>query len=165
MRDAAGDASELIPGAADTVAALRAAGIKIASSTGYTREMMAPVLVRASAQGYAPDHIVCANETLEGRPSPLMIYKACVDLGVWPMSRVVKVDDAEAGIAEGRTAGCFTVGIAASGNGIGFSLAELDALEPAARAVRLADVEARLLAAGADMVIPTVGDLISALEA
>ncbi len=97
MRDAAARASELIPGAADAVAALRAAGLKIASSTGYTREMMQPVLARAEAQGYAPDHLVCADETPQGRPSPLMIYKACAELGVWPLSRVVKVDDSEAG--------------------------------------------------------------------
>ena len=165
MREAAAQAAELIPGAAHTVAALRAAGLKIASSTGYTREMMAPVLTRAAEQGYAPDHVVCAGETLEGRPSPLMIYKACVDLGVWPLSRVVKVDDAEAGIAEGRAAGCFTIGIAASGNGMGLSPDALAALDGAERAARLAQVAASLKAAGADLVIGTVADLPAALAA
>ena len=163
MRDAAADAAELIPGAAGTVAALRAAGLKVASSTGYTREMMAPVLIRAAEQGYVPDHLVCANETPEGRPTPLMIYKACAELGVWPLSRVVKVDDAEAGIAEGRAAGCFTVGVSASGNGIGLSRASLGALDPADRAARLAGVADRLTAAGADLVIETVADLVPAL--
>ncbi|MFI4973345.1 MAG: phosphonoacetaldehyde hydrolase [Caulobacterales bacterium] len=163
MREAAAQASELIPGAADTVAALRAAGLKVGSSTGYTREMMAPVLARAAEQGYAPDHLVCAGETPQGRPSPLMIYKACAELGVWPLSRVVKVDDAEAGIAEGRAAGCFTVGVSASGNGIGLSRTALDALDPAERATRLAIAEAGLKGAGAHMVIETVADLIGAL--
>jgi phosphonoacetaldehyde hydrolase len=152
MRDAAAEAAELIPGAAETVAALRAAGLKVASSTGYTREMMAPVLVRAEAQGYAPDHLVCAGETPQGRPSPLMIYKACAELGVWPMSRVVKVDDAEAGIAEGRAAGCFTIGVRACGNGIGLSRAMFEALDPADRAARLAQVTERLKAAGVFLV-------------
>jgi phosphonoacetaldehyde hydrolase len=163
MREAAAQAAELIPGAAATVAALRAAGLKVASSTGYTREMMAPVLVRAAEQGYAPDHLVCANETPEGRPSPLMIYKACAELGVWPLLRVVKVDDAEAGIGEGRAAGCFTVGVAASGNAIGLSQAALAALHPSDRAARLAIAAASLRAAGADLVIETVADLIPAL--
>ncbi|MEJ0064663.1 MAG: phosphonoacetaldehyde hydrolase [Caulobacteraceae bacterium] len=163
MREAAAQAAELIPGAADTVAALRAAGLKVASSTGYTREMMEPVLVRAAEQGYAPDHLVCANETPEGRPAPLMIYKACAELGVWPLSRVVKVDDAEAGIAEGRAAGCFTVGVSASGNGVGLSRAALAALDPSDRAARLAIAAAGLRAAGADLVIETVADLIPAL--
>ena len=163
MQTAAAEAAELIPGAADTVAALRAAGLKIGSSTGYTREMMAPVLVRAAGQGYAPDHLVCAGETPQGRPSPLMIYKACAELGVWPLSRVVKVDDAEAGIAEGRAAGCYTVGLSASGNGLGLSRAALEALAPGEREARLAAVEASLKAAGADVVVETVADLVAAL--
>lgn len=165
MRDAAAAAAELIPGAAETVAALRAGGFKIGSSTGYTREMMAPVLVRAAAQGYAPDHLVCAGETPQGRPTPLMIYKACAELGVWPLSRVIKVDDAEAGVAEGRAAGCFTIGLAASGNGMGLSEADLAALPAPEREARLAAVGASLKAAGADLVIDTVADLITALEA
>ena len=145
------------------IAALRAAGLKIGSSTGYTRDMMQPVLKRAADQGYAPDHLVCANETPSGRPSPLMIYKACAELGVWPLSRVVKVDDAEAGIAEGRAAGCFTIGVSASGNTVGLSQGQLAALDPADRAERLAMAERRLIGAGADVVVETVADLIAAL--
>ncbi len=163
MRDAAAVASELIPGAAATVRTLRHRGLKIASSTGYTREMMGPVLERAAAQGYAPDHLVCAGETLQGRPSPLMIYKACAELGVWPFGRVVKVDDSESGIAEGRAAGCFTVGVAASGNAVGLSLAAFQALEAADRDRRLAGARASLMAAGADVVIGSVADLPAVL--
>jgi phosphonoacetaldehyde hydrolase len=92
-----------------------------------------------------------------------MIYKACAELGVWPLSRVVKVDDAEAGIAEGRAAGCFTVGVAASGNGIGLSRVLFAALEPDERAKRVKIAGDRLMAAGADLVIETVADLIPAL--
>jgi phosphonoacetaldehyde hydrolase len=164
MRKEAERAAELIPGVAQTVAALRAAGLKIGSSTGYTREMMAPVLPRAAAQGYAPDHLVCSGETPMGRPSPLMIYKACAELGAWPLGRVVKVDDAEAGIAEGRAAGCFTVGVAASGNGMGLSRQAFENLDGAERDARLAAVRAHLKEAGADLVIDTVADLVEALK-
>jgi phosphonoacetaldehyde hydrolase len=121
--------------------------------------MMQPVLARAAAQGYSPDHLVCAGETPEGRPSPLMIYRACADLGVWPFSRVIKVDDAEAGVAEGRAAGCFTIGLAASGNGLGLSQSAWLALSPDERDRRLAPVRAALLAAGADRVVDTVADI------
>src|ERR1700676_3543545 len=44
MRRRAEEAAELIPGALETVRRLRAAGLRIASSTGYTRDMMEPVL-------------------------------------------------------------------------------------------------------------------------
>jgi phosphonoacetaldehyde hydrolase len=163
MRAQAALAASLIDGARTTVDALRAAGLEIASSTGYTREMMEPVLRRAAEQGYSPDHLVCSGETRFGRPSPLMIYKACVDLGVWPLSRVVKVDDAEAGVAEGRAAGCYTIGVAASGNGVGLSAAALAALPEAERGARIAAAGQALYAAGADLVIDSVADLVPAL--
>jgi phosphonoacetaldehyde hydrolase len=164
MREQAANAATLIDGVRATVEALRAAGLRIASSTGYTREMMAPVLERAAAQGYAPDHLVCSGETPQGRPSPLMIYKACLDLGVWPLSRVVKVDDSESGVAEGRAAGCLTVGIAMSGNGVGLSPTALAALSPEERSSRITAAGQALYAAGADIVIDTVATLIPALE-
>jgi phosphonoacetaldehyde hydrolase len=165
MRDRAAAASELIPGALATFSALRAAGVRVASSTGYTRDMMQPVLARAAAQGYTPEHVICSGETPAGRPSPLMIYKACAELGVWPLSRVVKVDDAEAGVAEGRAAGAFTVGVAASGNSVGLSLAALRALPESDRQQRLAAARTTLRSAGADLVIDSVADLVPALEA
>lgn len=159
------ETAHLVPGAAETVVRLRGAGIKIASCTGYTREMMAAILPTAKAEGYDPDLVVCANETAQGRPSPLMVYKACVDLGVWPLSRLVKVDDAEVGMEEGRNAGCFTVGVAASGNSVGLSAEDLAELDPADRAGRVAAAGERLKAAGADIVIDSVADLVAALEA
>jgi phosphonoacetaldehyde hydrolase len=164
MRDQAAHAATLIDGARAAVDALRAAGLKIASSTGYTREMMEPVLQRAAAQGYVPDHVVCSGETSQGRPSPLMIYKACVDLGVWPLSRVIKVDDSEVGVAEGRAAGCLTVGLAASGNGVGLSAAALASLPALERESRIAAAEKALYAAGADIVLESVARLVPALE-
>ena len=147
MRDHAARAATLIPGARETFDQLRAAGLRVASSTGYTRDMMEPVLARAAEQGYVPEHVVCSGETPAGRPSPLMIYKACAELGVWPLSRVVKVDDAEVGIAEGKAAGVFTVGVA-SGNALGLSLEALQALPSSERASRIATARQTLLDAG-----------------
>jgi phosphonoacetaldehyde hydrolase len=164
MREAAARHTTLIPGAAEVIATLRQAGVKIGSCTGYTREMMADILPRAAAQGYAPDVVVCAGETTEGRPSPLMMWKVMVELGVWPASACIKVDDAEVGIAEGRAAGAWTVGVAASGNRVGLSREAFDALDPAARHDRLAEAKASLAAAGADFVIDTVADLPPLLE-
>lgn len=163
MREHATRASTLIPGARETIDKLRAAGLRIASSTGYTREMMEPVLKRAAEQGYVPEHTVCSGETPAGRPSPLMVYKACAELGVWPLSRVVKVDDAEVGIAEGKAAGAYTVGVA-SGNTLGLSLKALQALTASERASRLATARQALLDAGADIAIDSVATLVPALD-
>lgn len=165
MRGAARECAALIPGAADLAAMLRATGVKIASCTGYTRPMMADILPLAAAQGYAPDVTVCSGETLEGRPSPLMLWKALVELGVWPASCCVKVDDAEVGISEGKAAGAWTVGLAASGNGVGLDHAALVALPADERAHRIAHAATSLRAAGADYVIDSVADLWPVLEA
>jgi phosphonoacetaldehyde hydrolase len=93
-----------------------------------------------------------------------MMWKVMVELGVWPASACIKVDDAEVGIAEGRAAGAWTVGVAASGNRVGLSREAFDALDPAARHDRLAEAKASLAAAGADFVIDTVADLPPLLE-
>ena len=164
MREAARDCAALIPGAAALAGQLRSAGVRIASCTGYTRPMMADILPLAAAQGYAPEVVVCSGETTEGRPSPLMLWKALVELGVWPASACVKVDDATVGMAEGREAGAWTVGLAASGNGVGLAREALDALTPQERARRIAATAGELKAAGADYVVNSVADLWPVLE-
>jgi len=163
MRQQAALAATLIPGALQAFRQLRGAGIRIASSTGYSREMLEPVLASAASQGYLPEHVVCAGETPSGRPSPLMTYKACAELGVWPLSRVVKVDDAEVGVAEGKAAGAFTVGVA-SGNTLGLSRQALHALPASERESRLAGARQKLLNAGADLAVESVAQLLPALE-
>ena len=163
MREAAAKASTLIPGARQAFDGLRAAGLRVASSTGYTREMMLPVLKAAAAQGYVPEMVVCSGETPTGRPTPLMIYKICAELGVWPLPRVVKVDDAVAGVQEGRNAGAFTVGVA-SGNELGLTLAQFEALPVAQRAEHLQATRRILKDAGADLVLDSVAELVPALE-
>lgn len=160
MKAAAARSAELIAGAAETAEALRSLGVRIGSGTGYTREMMAPILERAAAQGYAPEVLVCAGETPSGRPAPLMAWKALIELDAWPAEACIKVDDAPVGIEEGRLAGCWTVGVAASGNGVGLSAAALAALPEAERRDRIEAAGALLRAAGADFIIDDVSQLM-----
>jgi phosphonoacetaldehyde hydrolase len=160
MAAAAAKAAQLIPGAAATVAELRALGVRIGSGTGYTREMMAGILQSAADQGYAPEVVVCAGETPSGRPAPLMTWKALIALDAWPANACIKVDDAPVGIEEGRLAGCWTIGLSASGNGVGLSTEEFAALGADARSAALARAEAELRAAGADYVVEDVSRLM-----
>lgn len=160
---AAAEASALIPGADTLVQTLRGSGLKIASTTGYTRPMMDAVRQRAAAQGYLPDLVTCAGDTLQGRPSPLMMYRSALELGVWPMCHVVKIDDAASGIGEGLAAGAWTIGLAASGNGVGLSEAELADLGEEERALRIAQSRHVLEAAGAHYVVDTVADCLGVL--
>ena len=152
--------ADVIPGVAETVKVLRAQGLKIGSSTGYTREIMARILPRAAEQGFAPDSLVCTGDTSEGRPSPLMFYKGLVDLGVWPAWSAIKVDDTTVGVAEGVNAGAWSVGVAVTGNAFGLSLADTKALAPAEFARRRAQAEDALYGAGAHYVVDSVADLL-----
>lgn len=160
----AAEHADLIPGAAETVRSLRARGLKIGSTTGYTREIMAPILPIAARQGYEPDNLVCAGDLAAGRPTPLMMYRTFADLGVWPGSAVVKIDDTAPGILEGLAAGCWTVGVAASGNEVGLSLDEWNASDASTRATKLSTARDVLRRAGAHFVIDTVADLSPVID-
>ncbi len=158
------DYATLVPGTVETVENLRARGMKIGSTTGYTRSIMERVLPRAAEQGYAPDNLVCADDLPEGRPGPLCMYQCFIDLLVYPPEAVIKVDDTAPGIAEGAAAGCVTVGVALSGNVVGRTPEELAATRPDEVARLRADASAMLKDAGADHVIDTVADLPALLD-
>jgi phosphonoacetaldehyde hydrolase len=165
MQAAAAASATLIPGVVETVKALRQLGIRIGSGTGYTREMMAPILPLAAAQGYAPEVVICAGETPSGRPAPLMTWAALIALDAWPARCCIKVDDAPVGIVEGREAGCWTVGLAGSGNGMGLSHADYRALPEAQRQTRCEASAQVLRDAGADYVIEDVSQLMPVVHA
>jgi phosphonoacetaldehyde hydrolase len=93
-----------------------------------------------------------------------MMYKCFLDLGVWPGSAVVKVDDTTPGIAEGLAAGCWTVGVAMSGNAVGLDREELEALSEAERSVLRRRADAELERAGAHYVIDSVADLMPVID-
>jgi phosphonoacetaldehyde hydrolase len=157
------DHADIIPGAIAAIDALRAHGVRIAGTTGYTRPIMDVLEPLAAAAGYAPELTVCAGDLPAGRPTPLMMWYALAKLGVWPAAAVVKVDDTAPGIGEGKAAGTWTIGIALTGNAAGLSAEELAAL-PATERARLRERAAAELR-GADMIIDSVAELPQAVAA
>lgn len=158
------DFIDLVPGALDIVATLRSRGLKIGSTTDYSRETMTPLARLVGEAGFAPDNLVCADDLTAGRPSPLMMYRSFADLGVWPAAAVIKVDDSAAGLQEGLAAGCWTVGVAISGHANGLDLAEWSALSPKKQRKNRERATADLEAAGAHYVIDSVADLMPVVE-
>jgi phosphonoacetaldehyde hydrolase len=155
----------VIPGVAEVVAELRREGVRIGSTTGYTREIMAEILPVAAATGFAPDSLVCTGDTPDGRPTPFMLYKSFLDLKVWPAWSAIKVDDTEVGVAEGINGGAWAVGVAVSGNAFGLSEADAAALTPADFQRRRRAAAEKLEAAGAHYVIDSVADLMPVARA
>ena len=70
------DHAALIHGVLDAIAALKARGIRIGSTTGYTRPIMAALAPLAAAQGFVPEATVCAGDLAAGRPAPLQMWHA-----------------------------------------------------------------------------------------
>lgn len=154
-----------VPGCLATIEALRARGVKIGTTTGYTRPMMDVLAPAAAALGFRPDVIVTSDEVARARPWPDMCLRNALALGVSSVRACVKVDDTRAGIEEGVRAGMWTVGVVLTGNEVGCDEATLAAMSAAERARVLRDGAANLRAAGASIVIGGVGELLPAIEA
>lgn len=150
------DYADLIPGTVETVDALRQRGLQIGSCTGYTRAIMEPLIPVAQNNGYSPDYVVTSDEVSKGRPAPWMAIKLAEQMGVYPMSAVVKVGDTVADIAEGLNAGMWTIGIARTGNELGLSYDEVQSLSADDLATRLKPIEEKLSQAGAHFIVPDV---------
>ena len=82
------DYADLVPGTVEAVDSFRARGLKIGSTTGFTRPMMELLIDKAAARGYEPDSSVCATDVPEGRPEPWMCLMNAMNLRVCgPWSR------------------------------------------------------------------------------
>jgi phosphonoacetaldehyde hydrolase len=151
--------SAVIPGVVEAVADIRKRGLKIGSTTGYTRPMLDRVAELAAAQGYVPDCHLTPEDAGAGRPHPFMIYEAAARLQVYPLWTFVKVGDTPSDIDEGYNAGTWTVGVADTGNMIGLSLEDFHALSPIDREERSQAARKKLEDAGAQFVIGGVSEL------
>lgn len=156
--------SDVIPGVPEAVAECRRRGLKIGSSTGYTRELMDVVIPMARAGGYEADTVLCADDVPAGRPAPWMNFRAAERLGVFPPRAIVVVDDTLVGIEAGRNAGMWAVGVTRTGNSLGMSLDEVRGTPAATLSARVAEIGGRFLEAGADFVVESVADLIPVLD-
>ncbi len=159
------DHAEPVPGCVAAVAALRARGLRIGSTTGFMREMMDVLAPEAARRGFAPDVIVTADEVRRARPWPDMCLRNVMELGVSSVAACVKVDDTVAGIEEGLRAGMWTVGVVMTGNEVGSTEAELAAMRPDERSRLRAAGYARLSAAGAHAVVDGIRDLPGLIDA
>jgi phosphonoacetaldehyde hydrolase len=156
--------SGVIDGVLETVEVLRRRGMKIGSTTGYTRAMLDLLLKTSAQQGYTPDCSLTPEEAGTGRPHPFMMYECAVRLQVYPLAAIAKIGDTPADILEGLNAGAWSIGVAGTGNGIGLSADEFFALPEAERESRLTQARAELENAGAHYVIDTLADAHAVLD-
>jgi phosphonoacetaldehyde hydrolase len=154
----------VIKGAVSTVEALRARGVKIAGTTGYTRPMLEQLQQLAAAQGYRTDASLVPEDVGAGRPFPWMCFRLAIDLRVYPLSSCVKIGDTESDIQEGLNAGMWTIGLTRSGNAVGLTEMEWAQLEGNEQARLIAHAEQELVAAGAHYTTQSIAHVLPILD-
>ena len=161
---AALDRSHFIPGFMTAYHALKAQGLAFATTTGYTRKIMTPLIEIAQAQGFTPDLVVCCDDVARSRPDPMGMQACLQAMGMQGKApQVIKVDDTAPGLAEGLAAGAWTVGVAISGNALGWTHERWLQASEQDQAHAKTSANALLLAAGAHEVIDSVADLPEAI--
>ena len=151
----------LLPGVAKVTQKLQKQGVKIGSTTGFTRAMVDILEAEAAKQGYKPDASVAGDEVVHGaRPGPFMVYKNLDLLGVYPIQSVVKVDDTVSGVGEALNAGCWGVGVARFSNYMDMDTPEADKKMPKIEIERRLNKTRQILwQAGAHYVIDSIADI------
>ncbi|MBR0598986.1 HAD hydrolase-like protein [Sinanaerobacter chloroacetimidivorans] len=115
------DLAKPIPGSLEAIRKMREAGILVGCDTGYYQEdSFALNKVLEEKFGMKFD-VVTNAEKVPGRPSPFMVYDCMLSAykltsKVIPCEAVVKIDDTAAGMKCGNNAGCWTIGLYASGS-------------------------------------------------
>ncbi|WP_405796105.1 phosphonatase-like hydrolase [Streptomyces sp. NBC_01506] len=113
-----GEAYEATPpvpltGVPEALAALRSAGVKVALTTGFDRQVTDPLLASVGWRlGDQLDAVVCASEVAGGRPRPHMIHRAMELTGAPTVRRVLVAGDTALDVRAGIAAGAgFVVGV------------------------------------------------------
>jgi phosphonoacetaldehyde hydrolase len=156
--------SQVIGGTVEITERLRTRGLKVGSTTGYTRPMLEALLRCAAAQGYRPDAALCPDDTGGGRPHPWMCLRIALEFRLSATRAAVKVGDTESDIREGLNAGMWSVGVSGTGNEVGIGAAEWEALHEEERSRLAGKAGEKLRAAGAHYIIERVSLLEPVLE-
>jgi phosphonoacetaldehyde hydrolase len=154
----------VISGVVDAVEAMRARGIKIAGTTGYTRPMLDRLETMAATQGYRTDRSLAPEDAGGGRPFPWMCYRLAMDLHIYPLFHCVKIGDTESDIAEGRNAGMWTIGVTRSGNAVGLIESDWSKLDSEQQRTLLDCADLELRSAGAHYTAETVAHVLPILD-
>lgn len=98
---------EPMPHAIETFSQLKAAGVKLALDTGFSRPIVDTILARLGWAGTGLlDATVASDEVPRGRPHADLIVKAMALTRVNEPRHVAKVGDTPSDLLEGEAAGC-----------------------------------------------------------
>ena len=112
-----GDVRE-VDGAEAAFRQLKAAGLKLALSSGFERSVV-DLLVRRLGWDNLFDVVLAGNDAPAGRPAPYLIYRAMMDLNVHDVSTVAVVGDTPLDLQAGANAGAgWVIGVLSGAHGL-----------------------------------------------
>ncbi|MEJ1330825.1 HAD hydrolase-like protein [Latilactobacillus sakei] len=118
----------------------------MATTTGYTKAMLAIAAKQAGLLGYHPELMVSKEDVAGGRPAPDMINHIMTAFNITDPQTVVKVGDTVIDMQEGKNAGVLTVGLIESSSLLGLSQAKLIDLPQKTRLAKFAEITKTLKA-------------------
>jgi phosphonoacetaldehyde hydrolase len=115
------DLAKPIEGSLEAIKKMRDAGILVGCDTGYYQEDSFALNKVLDVKYGMKFDVVTNAEKVPGRPSPFMVYDCMLSAfqltkKAIPIESVVKIDDTAAGMKCGNNAGCWTIGLYASGS-------------------------------------------------
>ncbi|MBO1741825.1 phosphonatase-like hydrolase [Leifsonia sp. TF02-11] len=103
-----------LPGVVAAIDALRAAGVKVALTTGFSDDVVEPLLAAlgwtVGADGQL-DAVVTTSDVPAGRPTPYMIHLAMQRTGATDVRQVLAAGDTVVDLEAARNAGAIAVGV------------------------------------------------------
>jgi phosphoglycolate phosphatase len=103
-----------LEGVEDAFRELRSQGIKVALTTGFSRDVAESLLERLGwsvGDDKLLDAVVCSDDVAAGRPAPHMIHRAMELTGVQDVRAVIAAGDTVNDLAAANNAGVTAVGV------------------------------------------------------
>jgi len=108
-----------LPGVPEALADLRSAGVRVALTTGFDRDIVDSLLRALDWEGDSVvDAVVCGSDVTTGRPAPYMIFHAMEALAVTDVARVLVAGDTPRDLEAGTNSGAaYVVGVLSGASG------------------------------------------------
>lgn len=103
-----------LPGVEEALQQLQGNGIKVALTTGFSRDVADPILNTLGwgvGEGQLLDAVVTSDEVAAGRPAPYMIHRVMELTGVHNVRNVVAGGDTVVDLQAGHNAGVLPLGV------------------------------------------------------
>ena len=146
----------MIPGALEALQFLRSRNIKTGGTTGYFEEAAQRVETLAAGQGFRLDANAWTQPGQPGRPGPALVRSLMQRFDVGRSETVLKIGDTVHDVAEGLSAGAWSVAVLRGSSALGLDAQAFDALPEPLRREKLQKAGATMLDAGAHAVIDSL---------